>query len=96
MKEVELKPCPFCDGKAELEYEWVDGYYQRYYSWVHVVCKQCYTTVGRTYDDRDRSKAYAIKVWNTRKPMEQIVERLERQQEEYCELAIEIIKEVGG
>lgn len=67
MFDENLKPCPFCGGEGEIEYEYVDGYYQKYYSWVHVVCQKCYATIGRTYDDRDRSKRYAIKTWNTRK-----------------------------
>ena len=67
MIDENLKPCPFCGGEGELEYEEVNGVYQKYYSWVHVVCQKCYATTGRTYDDRDRSKRYAIKTWNTRK-----------------------------
>lgn len=63
---AELKKCPFCGGEAELEREWVDGFYQKYYSCVHVVCQKCYATIGRTYNDKDRSKGYAIKVWNNR------------------------------
>lgn len=77
MSEIKLKRCPFCGGEAEIEYEGVDGYYQKYYSWVHVVCKNCYATTGRTYGDKDRSKAYAIRAWNTRKPLQEIVENLE-------------------
>lgn len=66
MNNTELKPCPFCGGEGQLEYEEVNGFYQKYYSWVHVVCKNCYATIGRTYDDKDRSKMYAIKLWNRR------------------------------
>ena len=63
---AELKKCPFCGGEAEIEREWVDGFYQKYYSCVHVVCQKCYATIGQTYGDKDRSKAYAIKAWNKR------------------------------
>ena len=66
MIDTNLKPCPFCGGEGKIEYEDVDGYYQKYYSWVHVVCQKCYATIGRVYDDRDRSKRYAIKTWNKR------------------------------
>ena len=84
MKEVELKPCPFCGGEAKINL-FLGNYC--------VTCKEC---TGAIFPVRGMTKEEAIEDWNTRKPMEQIVERLERQQEEYCELAIEIIKEVGG
>ena len=32
MIDTNLKPCPFCGGEGKIEYEDVDGYYQKYYS----------------------------------------------------------------
>ena len=68
----ELKRCPFCGGEARmhktafLKYE------------VEVVCKNCgartLTHSSASFSDANMN---AIKAWNTRKPMERIVERLE-------------------
>ncbi len=66
MYDAEIRPCPFCGGEGKLEYEFVNGHYQTYYSWIHVVCKKCFATTGRVYDDRDRSKRFALRTWNKR------------------------------
>lgn len=59
----ELKRCPFCGGEGEV----VGG---NPYHWVF--CKNC--------DAETKQSATiegAIRIWNTRKPMEKILERLE-------------------
>lgn len=58
-----LLNCPFCGGEAETE--WHHGYWG-------VRCQSCYVEV--TADGMND----AIEVWNTRKPMDRIVEQLER------------------
>jgi hypothetical protein len=61
-----LKKCPFCSREAELRYD-KDGF-------SFVVCANdgCYVrTDGHLNEDA------AITAWNTRKPMERIVKRLE-------------------
>ena len=61
----ELKRCPFCGGEAGLlkgQCE-IDNY---------VMCLEC-----RSKTKLYNTKASAIKAWNTRKPMQNIVERLE-------------------
>lgn len=66
----ELKRCPFCGGEAELlkgQCE-IDNY---------VMCLEC-----RSKTKLYNTKASAIKAWNTRKPMQNIVERLEHFNEE--------------
>lgn len=67
----ELKRCPFCGGKAKLM---IFPKCERKYL---VICEneQCMASVG----NYSYSKEKAIKAWNTRKPMERIVERLEEQ-----------------
>jgi len=51
----ELKPCPFCGGKAETTRCWT-GHYQ-------VWCTQCAAVqMGSFYD----SEAEAIEAWNKR------------------------------
>ena len=60
----ELKRCPFCGGEAKLRREMGIMY--------NVKCGICYCQTGQRAFEDD-----AIKVWNTRKPMERIIERLE-------------------
>ena len=75
MSEIKLLRCPFCGGEAELlkgQCE-IDNY---------VMCLEC-----RSKTKLYNTKASAIKAWNTRKPMEDIVDELEEL------LAQEIISE---
>jgi Lar family restriction alleviation protein len=59
----ELKPCPFCGGKAEAGYLYFRPY---------IVCRKCHAKIPcyNTYPQ-------AIEAWNTRKPIDKIVEQLE-------------------
>ena len=70
MSNTELKPCPFCGGKPVLLKHNDEDYYK-------VFCECCgarqWTFANRT--DRD-----AIRNWNTRKPMDNIVAELEKKQ----------------
>lgn len=97
----ELKRCPFCDGKLKKSGSKRRGnqFYMHEYNGciLQIIC-------FRTDD------VESIEKWNTRKPMERIVERLEEQKSyaddldddlscgEYTglALAIEIVKEEGG
>lgn len=90
-----LKRCPFCGGGAEVIETEIDWY---------VRCTKCSGGVQATISEQE-----AIRQWNTRKPMDRIVERLEKessffegkpmgtlQKHYYCEgikRAIEIVKE---
>lgn len=69
MKETKLLNCPFCGGKARLEFDAI-GKGKYLYS---VSCADECVTQNRYYDTAEE----AIKAWNTRKPMERIIERLE-------------------
>ena len=101
----ELKRCPFCGGEAKLEQEKIVGLYT-------VKCKDCFARIPFQFDfgeGLEVSKEKAIKAWNTRKPMQNIVERLEEEKtscfdwedeikcvEQRCyRIAIEIVKEEG-
>lgn len=72
MSEIKLLPCPFCGGEAELhtdyDTEWIE-------------CTQCHCSTakqaGDYYDEGFMDGTYVIPIWNTRKPMERIVEQLE-------------------
>ena len=101
MSEIKLLPCPFCGGKAFIRQN-----------------KDAMKTYSAYCGNEDCSaspkvsaygKEMAIDLWNTRKPMQEIVERLEDAKvpifdnytEEYEDMvfldkAIEIVEEVGG
>lgn len=55
MSGTELKPCPFCGGKAILEKE------SNMYLWYFVKCKDCH---GRSAKKMEKEKA--IKAWERR------------------------------
>ena len=65
---AELKPCPFCGGKARMKYGKYNllGAYggpENDREWVGVYCKKCNVTQPpRTYS----TKTEAIEAWNRR------------------------------
>lgn len=65
MKEAKLMNCPFCGREAIVSQD-SDGYY--------VTCKNDCVVQMKSYLERE-----AIKAWNTRVPMERILERLEEE-----------------
>lgn len=79
MGEIKLLPCPFCGEVEEVELIKCNG------SW-SVICFRC--DISSNYYKKPQQ---AIKNWNTRKPMERIVERLEEARQKYQRL----IKEQG-
>lgn len=70
--ETKLLNCPFCSGEAEC---YTVQTMQRETGFV-VKCKNldCVMCSGGTLRQKPE---FAIKAWNTRKPMERILERLE-------------------
>lgn len=94
----ELKRCPFCGGKAEVrsrcnDYE-TDNFVMHF-----ARCNNC-----KAESAWCREETEAIKAWNTRKPVEKAIERLEERAKIYYEEyeidmycafkeAIEIVKE---
>ena len=68
-----LLPCPFCGGEA---YEYHTGLH---FKFCEVICKECGCHTDRMTVDE------AITAWNTRKPMERIVERLEDYRDDFME-----------
>ena len=81
MSEMKLKPCPFCGEEAEFYRTpiksnggWCDS--------VVVRCKACEARTNRVlYNAKkhpnDEEYGEAVEAWNTRKPVERILERLE-------------------
>lgn len=71
MADINLKPCPFCGGEAEI----VEQKHREYASTFYVRCKgYCI----KQHDFRDKERA--VEAWNTRKPIEKILEWLD----EHC------------
>lgn len=78
MSENNLKSCPFCGGKAKL---FVDGF-----GLYFTGCDECgfYYGIEIEHDcelvngwvAKHNTQEAAVKAWNTRKPVEKIVERL--------------------
>lgn len=79
MNDTELKPCPFCGGEAKIVK------YCGKKTIVYVECTNCLAYMGnqRIMTSSNRGKEYfeseekLINAWNTRKPMDNIVEELE-------------------
>ena len=63
-----LLPCPFCGGEAEVNYNESTSLIPFFI----VLCRECGCKQSGSI-----SKEAVINAWNTRKPMERIVERLE-------------------
>ena len=83
--DEKLKQCPLCDGEAELKQGFyvIDNY---------VECLKCGTRTAYY-----QTKARAIKRWNTRKPMDRIVEEIKDYRELVPSWALaEIIAIVKG
>lgn len=69
MSEVELLPCPFCGGEATtFQKKFIDG---RKFG---IMCKETFCCIIPANFNK---KEDAIKAWNTRKQMDDIVDRLE-------------------
>lgn len=104
MSEIKLLPCPFCGGEAEYSEHHEDNggveVYYREYHYYMVCCDKCHLTFTSTLDKED-----VVRRWNTRKPMERIIEKLEDLRAKPTETVydtvligsvIEICKEEGG
>lgn len=102
-KEIKLLPCPFCGGEAEIRhYEDYTKDFASVYKY-YVECTECKAQSNMKANTED-----IIKDWNTRKPIDRIVNQLEESVAYYkkygdsdglqytaYESAIEIVK-AGG
>ena len=97
MSEFKLKKCPFCGGEAvfyrtpiKSNGGWCDS--------VVVRCKECEARTNRVIYNavkhpNDEEYIEAAEAWNTRKPVEMILERLEEKEAECRERAKEELNE---
>jgi Lar family restriction alleviation protein len=68
MKEIELKPCPFCGGEAALMKRTECAGHGCYIPQVFVACKNCGAKGGKAdayFDDGDL-ESIAVERWNRR------------------------------
>ena len=81
MSEIELLPCPFCGGKAEVRATKRLVFNGKYMGTVHYVVgcidTKCIGRIQRRYNSIEE----AIDAWSTRKTIHRIVEQLEREKE---------------
>lgn len=75
MSEIKLLPCPFCGGEAELIGHYIKGVPNDFQYFVR--CKKCKARPQQFYTFKKKEKA--VEAWNTRRPMELIVDRLEKE-----------------
>ena len=76
MNNTELKPCPFCGREAKI----VDDTTIMYIPQYQIRCKNISCTI-RPKTNWCVDKSEAIRHWNTRKPMDNIVTELESRKE---------------
>lgn len=77
-----LKPCPFCGGKAEVQ-QIPEATFDKFV----VTCKSrkcCAFYIGYCDEGLYYTKTEAIKAWNTRRPMDRIVEQLAESSKNFC------------
>ena len=71
----ELKPCPFCGGEARVNERYRSGTANRKMYWIS--CSAC--GISQQHDNTSgyRYQSKAIDRWNTRKPIDKVIEQLE-------------------
>ena len=80
MSEIKLLPCPFCGGEAEMNY----SVFFKYEAYARCKCCGARTMEFSSASLQD-ARLKAIQSWNTRKPMQEICERLEEYASIWCE-----------
>ena len=77
MNEIKLLPCPFCDN--EVEYHPASHHMNNFWNKNTIYCPTC------DFMMEGSSTVHLVKRWNTRKPMERIIDRLE-EEKDYMEV----------
>lgn len=90
MNEKRLKKCPFCGGEARLE-QVPSATWDKFV----VTCKSpkcCAFYIGYCDEGLYDTRTKAIESWNTRVPMQKIVERLEKDSKHWWKMKQEALK----
>ena len=69
--DIKLLSCPFCGGEAILDREDI------FCDYCHLSMKIDDRLYNREAENYEEARTQAIEAWNTRKPMDRIVEKLE-------------------
>ena len=78
MSEIKLKRCPFCGVEARIDSNRECYGHGDYREEMFVECVNCGASSERTWKSKKEDAINkTIEQWNTRKPMEDIVDRLE-------------------
>ena len=80
-----LRKCPFCGGEAKID--------KTITNTVSVECTVCHASSRIILCTEGDIEQKAIKAWNTRKPMERIVERLEEYRDDFMNDVYEELRE---
>lgn len=76
MSNIELKPCPFCGGEARFAD--VTGHW--------LICKECLCETQYYNNPAD-----AVKAWNTRKPIQDLMEQIDEEVEDLPNLERDLL-----
>lgn len=94
MNNIELLPCPFCGGA--VEYHPLSHHMNNFWNKNTIYCPSC------DFMMEGSSTIHLVKRWNTRRPMEHILMRLEEEKSDWnydynvpISKAIDIVKEEG-
>lgn len=90
MSETLLR-CPFCGGEAQLQ-QIPSATWDKFV----VTCKSskcCAFYIGYCDEGLYDTRTKAVEAWNTRKPMERIVERLEEHRDDFMNDVYEELRE---
>lgn len=77
MSEIKLLPCPFCGGEAKYKKHYREDIYHGYLPVMK--CESCGAIASLTDSDIGNYEEILTRKWNTRKPMQEIVEKLEEE-----------------
>ena len=85
---MKIKPCPFCGGEAQVNERYRSGTANRKMYWIS--CSAC--GISQQHDNTSgyRYQSKAIDRWNRRKPLEDIVEQLEKQKTEEADNSLKL------
>ena len=85
----ELKKCPFCGGEAEWVTEIKCYGHGDFRKVITVICLTCCADTHIEKEEKD-----ALELWNTRKPIERAIARLQELEDSICNARLLIEKDI--